>query len=154
MDHDSQALQPDETVKAVGTLHWSVYAQGLLLLAVADGLVFSAVRMAAGSHRDQTLHGAMFAFALALVLLVVTWLRCRGTEIVVTDKRVLYKTGIVTRHTVEMNISKIESVDVQQSIGGRLLNYGTVLIRGTGQTLEPLRQVMAPLALRNAIAVG
>jgi len=72
----------------------------------------------------------------------------------VTNQRVLYKSGIVTRHTTEMNISKIETVDVVQGIGGRLLNYGTLLIRGTGETLEPLRQVMAPLTLRNAIAVG
>jgi len=154
MDYDKQVLQPNETVKAVGTLHWSVYAQGLVLLAAADGLVFSALRMVAGSHRDMTLRGAIFAFVLALVLLIVTWLRCRGTEIVVTDKRVLYKCGLVTRRTVEMNISKIESVDVQQGIGGRLLDYGTVLIRGTGETLEPLRQVVAPLTLRNAIAPG
>ena len=154
MGDDDEVLQPGETVKAVGRLHWTVYVQGLVLLAVADGTVFSAVRMAAGSHRDSTLYLAMAAFALALVLLLVTWLRCRGTEIVVTDKRVLYKRGIVSRRTLEMNISKIESVDVEQGPGGRLLNYGTVLIRGTGETLEPLRQVMAPLALRNAIAVG
>jgi len=154
MDNDEKNLQPGETVKAVGTLHWTVYAQGLVLLAVADATVLAAVRMTAGPHRDQALHIAMFAFALALVLLVVTWLRCRGTEIVVTDKRVLYKHGILSRRTLEMNISKIESVDVEQGPGGRLLNYGTVLIRGTGETLEPLRQVVAPLALRNAIAVG
>jgi len=154
MDYETQVLRPDETVKAVGTLHWSVYAQGLMALAAADGLVFSAVRMAAGSHRDATLRGAILAFVLALVLLVVTWLRCRGTEIVVTDKRVLYKHGIVTRHTVEMNLSKVESIDVEQGVIGRMLNFGTVLIRGTGETLEPLRQVVAPLALRNAIGVG
>ncbi len=154
MDNGEQNLQPGETIKAVGTLHWTVYAQGLVLLAVADGTVIAAVRMAAGSHRDQTLYIAMSAFVLALLLLVATWLRCRGTEIVVTNKRVLYKSGIVSRHTLEMNISKIESVDVEQGPGGRLLNYGTVLIRGTGETLQPLRQVVAPLALRNAIAIG
>jgi len=154
MDYDTQVLQPDETVKAVGTLHWTVYAQGLMALAAADGLVFSAMRMAAGAHRNSILQTALFAFAMALVLLIVTWLRCRSTEIVVTDRRVLYKTGIVTRHTIEMNLSKVESIDVEQGIIGRLLNFGTVLIRGTGQTLEPLRQVVAPLALRNAIGAG
>ena len=154
MGYDDDVLQPGETVKAVGTLHWTVYAQGLVLLAVADGTVLSTIRMAAGTHRDSTLLLAVLAFALALVLLVVTWLRCRGTEIVVTDKRVLYKRGIVSRRTLEMNISKIESVDVEQGLGGRLLNYGTVLIHGTGETLEPLRQVVAPLALRNVIAAG
>jgi uncharacterized membrane protein YdbT with pleckstrin-like domain len=154
MSNDDQVLQPGETVKAVGTLHWTVYLQGLVLLAVADGTVLAALRMAAGTHRQSTLALAVIAFALALLLLLVTWLRCRGTEIVITDKRVLYKRGIVSRRTLEMNISKIESVDVEQGLGGRLLNYGTVLIRGTGETLEPLCPVVAPLALRNAIPVG
>jgi len=154
MAYDREMLEPHEIVRAVGTLHWSVYVQGLLLLAAADGLVLAALRMAAGSQRDMTLRGAMLAFVLALVLLVVTWLRCRATEIVVTDKRVLYKTGLVSCHTIEMNISKIESVDVRQGMFGRLLDFGTVLIRGTGETLEPLRRVVAPLALRNAISAG
>jgi uncharacterized membrane protein YdbT with pleckstrin-like domain len=154
MANDDQVLQPGEIVKAVGSLHWTVYFQGLVLLAVADATVLAALRMASGTNRNSTLVLATIAFVFALLLLLVTWLRCRGTEIVITDKRVLYKSGIVGRRTLEMNISKIESVDVQQGIGGRLLDYGTVLIRGTGETLEPLAPVVAPIALRNAIAVG
>ena len=53
-----------------------------------------------------------------------------------------------------MNISKVDTVDVEQSVLGRMLNYGTVLVRGTGESLEPLRHVASPLALRNAITVG
>jgi uncharacterized membrane protein YdbT with pleckstrin-like domain len=82
------------------------------------------------------------------------WIRRKGTEIVVTDRRVIYKRGFIARRTVEMNISKVETVDVEQSIAGRLLGYGTVLIRGTGESLEPLRHVEAPLTIRNAITVG
>lgn len=153
MDYHSEVLQANETVKAVGALHWSVYAQGLLLLAIADVLVFVAVGRQPG-QRHTVLAAAAVIFVASLAQIAVTWLRCRSTEIVITDKRVLYKSGIVARHTAEMNISKIETVDVEQSLGGRLLNYGTLLIRGTGETLEPLRQVVAPIALRNAIAVG
>jgi hypothetical protein len=53
-----------------------------------------------------------------------------------------------------MNISKVETVDVEQGVLGRMLNYGTVLVRGTGESLEPLRHIEAPLALRNAITAG
>ena len=53
-----------------------------------------------------------------------------------------------------MNITKIETVDVEQSIAGRLMGFGTVLIRGTGAGFEPLRRVADPLALRSAILVG
>jgi uncharacterized membrane protein YdbT with pleckstrin-like domain len=153
MDYRSQVLQPNERVKAVGNLHWSVYLSGVLLLALADILVFIALRKDPG-ERHTVLVSAVIIFVVAIAHIALTWLRCRGTEIVVTNQRVLYKSGIVTRHTTEMNISKIETVDVVQGIGGRLLNYGTLLIHGTGETLEPLRQVMAPVTLRNAIRVG
>jgi hypothetical protein len=53
-----------------------------------------------------------------------------------------------------MNISKIETVDVMQGILGRIFDYGTVVIRGTGSGIEPLRHIAAPLELRNAIVVG
>ena len=58
---------------------------------------------------------------------------------------------VIKRHTVEMNMDKIESVDVDQSLLGRLLNYGTIHVFGTGEGIESLRRIAAPLALRNAI---
>ena len=53
-----------------------------------------------------------------------------------------------------MNVARIETVDVMQGIGGRIFNYGTLLIRGTGAGIEPLRGVGAPIRLRNAIVLG
>ena len=76
------------------------------------------------------------------------------TEIAVTNRRVIYKTGLVSRRTVEMNMDKVESVDVTQDIFGRIFDYGTVLIRGTGASLEPLSTIASPLALRNAISAA
>ena len=68
-----------------------------------------------------------------------------------TDRRVVYKRGFIKRHTIEMNMDKVESVDVDQSIMGRMLNYGDVTINGTGEGLEPLHNIGAPLDLRNHI---
>ena len=59
--------------------------------------------------------------------------------------------GFITRHTAEMNMDKVESVDVDQSMLGRMLGYGTIHVLGTGQGIESLRLIAAPLALRNAI---
>ena len=73
------------------------------------------------------------------------------TEIAVTDRRVIYKRGFINRHTIEMNMDKVASVDVDQSVPGRLLNYGTVTVQGTGMSFEPLRRIKSPLSLRNAI---
>ena len=70
-----------------------------------------------------------------------------------TDRRVIYKTGLVQRETTEINMAKIESVDVSQSILGRVFDFGTLTIRGTGETIEALRNIASPLQFRNAIMV-
>jgi uncharacterized membrane protein YdbT with pleckstrin-like domain len=72
----------------------------------------------------------------------------------VTDRRIIYKRGVLGRHTQEMNISKIETVDVEQGLGGRIWGHGTLLIHGTGSKWEPLAGVGSPLQIRNAIVVG
>jgi uncharacterized membrane protein YdbT with pleckstrin-like domain len=88
-------------------------------------------------------------FGTAGVLLAITaWLKRFGTEIAVTDRRVIYKTGLIRRHTTEINMDKIESVDVDQSVLGRMFGYGTVTIRGTGEAVEPLRDIADPIAFR------
>ena len=69
---------------------------------------------------------------LFVVSFLYAWFIRWITEIAVTDRRVIYKRGFITRHTVEMNMDKVASVDVDQSILGRMLDYGTVHVIGTG----------------------
>ena len=76
------------------------------------------------------------------------------TEIAVTDRRIILKRGLIRRDTIEINTPQVESVDVSQSILGRLLNYGTVIVRGTGGGLNPLAYVSAPLPLRRAVQLS
>jgi uncharacterized membrane protein YdbT with pleckstrin-like domain len=87
-------------------------------------------------------------------MLFGAWVRRRATEIVVTDRRVIFKRGLVSRHTVEMNVGKIETVDVEQGLGGRLWGYGTVMIHGTGSGFEPLVGIGEPIQIRNSIVAG
>jgi len=148
----SQVLQPEETVRYDGTLHWIIFLPGIVLFAFgAAGLIGVATlsRDAPGYHVYSIV--VYVALALGALQLLSAWVRRWSTEIAVTDRRVIYKTGLVSRRTVEMNMDKVESVDVTQDIFGRILNYGTVLIRGTGASLEPLSTIATPLALRNAI---
>jgi uncharacterized membrane protein YdbT with pleckstrin-like domain len=76
------------------------------------------------------------------------------TEIAVTNRRVIYKKGLVRLHTNEMNMDKVESVQVNQSVLGRMLDFGTVRILGTGEGLEALQTVAGPIALRNSIVTA
>ena len=153
MAYYTKVLQPDETVKVVGRLHWSIYIRGVVVLAFAVALLVgpSGCPIPTGRLRADGGRGGRPA---GLLLLLGAWIRRRATEIVVTDRRVIYKRGVLSRHTVEMNVSKIETVDVEQGLSGRIWSYGTVVIRGTGSGFEPLVGVGSPLAIRNAIVVG
>lgn len=148
----SEVLQPNETVRFDGTLHWIIFLPGIVLFAFGVAGLLGVLTMAhdASGYRiySTVVYIALVAGALQLLS---AWIRRWSTEIAVTDRRVIFKTGLVSRRTVEMNMDKVESVDVTQDVFGRIFNYGTVLIRGTGASLEPLSTIATPLALRNAI---
>ncbi len=87
----------------------------------------------------------------SLLTLLAAAVRRWTTEIAVTDRRVIFKRGLIRRHTIEMNMDKVETVDVDQSLAGRLLGYGDIVVRGTGSTIEPFRKIAAPLDFRNQV---
>jgi uncharacterized membrane protein YdbT with pleckstrin-like domain len=154
MAYYSKVLQPDETVKVVGRLHWSIYVRAVILLVIAAALLLWADRIADANWQRYARYGGGVIGLLGLLVLFASWIKRHATEIVVTDRRVIYKRGLLSRHTVEMNVSKIETVDVEQGLGGRIWGYGTLMIRGTGAGFEPLENVGAPLRIRNAIVAG
>jgi uncharacterized membrane protein YdbT with pleckstrin-like domain len=137
-------LQPGETIRYRGDIHWKVYLPGLLLLVVAV-LCIGAGLLA--------FVGILLLFP-AFALLAWAWFQRFITEIAVTNRRIIYKSGFIQRHTIEMNMDKVESVDVSQSILGRILDYGDIVVRGTGATLEPFRGIGAPLDFRNHVTAG
>ena len=71
-----------------------------------------------------------------------------------TNRRVIHKRGFIRRRTIEMSRSQVESVDVDQSVLGRVMNFGDVVVRGTGTTPEPFRFIADPLRFRSAITAG
>jgi uncharacterized membrane protein YdbT with pleckstrin-like domain len=91
---------------------------------------------------------ALFLPVLMVLPAVVVYIT---SELVITDNRVLIKVGFIQRRTLEMFISKIESVAVNQGILGRLLDYGTVTIRGTGGSAEPFKTIAHPIQFRNIV---
>ncbi len=154
MPYYTKVLQPDESVKIVGRLHWSIYRRAVVLLLIATVLLVGSEWVVDPTWQLYARYAGAAVTLLGLSLLLGAWIRRRTTEIVVTDRRVIFKRGVLALHTVEMNVSKIETVDVEQSLGGRIFGYGTLLIRGTGAGFEPLRSVGFPLLIRNAIVAG
>ena len=90
------------------------------------------------------------AFGLGLILWGVAYVRIRSTEVAVTTKRLIVKHGFIRRHTIEININKVESIQVNQSLIGRMLNFGTLVIAGTGASHAPIDGIAEPLVFRRA----
>jgi uncharacterized membrane protein YdbT with pleckstrin-like domain len=149
MSYVRSVLQPGEKVILIGRLSWIVYHRAILLLIVGIILIVLE-RIFWGETVVIWITAALFG-ALTIVAAIQGWFARWITEIAVTDRRVIYKRGFINRHTIEMNMDKVATVDVDQSVLGRLLNYGTVTVQGTGMSFEPLRRIESPLALRNAI---
>jgi uncharacterized membrane protein YdbT with pleckstrin-like domain len=155
MNYVQRVLQPDESVLHAARLHWFIYLKAILLLVLA----LVCLVLAIGSNDNPGIEiplliGAAVLGLLGLVSALVALLRQATTELVLTDRRVIYKTGLFQRHTMEMNRSKVETVGVDQSVLGRMLNYGTVIVRGTGGSFEPIRQIEDPLTFRSHITAG
>lgn len=87
---------------------------------------------------------------IGLVILLIVYIKYKFTEIAITNKRLITKVGVIQRKTMEMNLSKIESLQVNQSIIGRIFNFGDVVISGTGSHLAILRHIKNPIEFRNA----
>jgi hypothetical protein len=152
MGYAERILQPGETIVYRARLHWIIYLVGILLMLIAIGLAAAAVALKTETVRIGLMVGALIALFLGLFQMIRAWLVAANTEIIVTSRRVIYKTGFISRNTVEMNLDKVESVLVQQGLTGRMFDFGTVIIRGVGAGLEPIANIGAPLALHRHIS--
>ncbi len=150
MRYIDKVLQPGEQLLYSSKLHWMIYFPPVFLLIIAIGIFGFALSVDRDTAGIVFLAGAI-SVVLALFMFVAAWVERWTTEIEVTDRRVVYKRGLIRRETVEMNMDKVESVDVNQSILGRVFDYGDVIVRGTGVGWKPLRKIDAPLTFRNHI---
>src|SRR5919109_5296310 len=150
MSYVQRVLQPGEVIRHTAAIHWIVYWPGALCMIAALAVLLFGPRLWANHPTFWTWVASLIA-VVGLFLLIREWFGWWTTEIAVTNLRVIYKTGLVKRRTKEMNMDKVESVEVDQSILGRLLDYGTVTITGTGAGLEALPGIAQPIELRNNI---
>lgn len=92
----------------------------------------------------------LLPIVVGLVLLVMAWVRIKSTELAITTKRLIVKHGFIRRNTIEINIHKVESIQVEQGVMGRLLDYGTLVVSGTGTSHAPIAGIAEPMAFRRA----
>jgi membrane protein YdbS with pleckstrin-like domain len=167
MSYVKHVIQPGEKILVDGRLSWVLYLPAILYL--IGGLVLIAVEdVFWPQYGSLIMLGTTAVFGiLALVSAANAWFKRWTTEIAVTDKRIIYKTGFINRHTEEMNMDKVSSVDVDQTFWGRIFDFGTIRILGAGGAgrrdkdekdeprpgIERLDMIGSPIELRNAIDV-
>ena len=147
MSYVENNLLPGETIVHKGRVHWIIYGKSIGLIVVGLVLLYPWSQDPALSK--LWIFGAV-ALLLAVVVAIPAALRALSTELVVTSRRVVAKRGQVRRDTFEMLHRRVESISVHQTIGGRLLGYGTLVLHGTGGGLETIPTVADPLGFRNA----
>jgi uncharacterized membrane protein YdbT with pleckstrin-like domain len=85
---------------------------------------------------------------VGIFVLAWVWIRMRTVELAITTRRLIIKSGLVSRHTVELNLGKVESLQVDQNVLGRLLGFGSIQVNGTGTSHAPIHGVADPLEFR------
>jgi uncharacterized membrane protein YdbT with pleckstrin-like domain len=160
-------LLPGERVVHWGTLHWAHYLKGALFVALGAVVVVSSASafksLTGPPHSDTGAIGAVVPTAGWVLLaagalevagaveLLRAWVQITTMELALTDQRVIVKTGWVRRRTLELRLAKVETIRVDQSVLGRLLDYGTVVIVGTGGTTEPVAFISDLISFRKAV---
>jgi uncharacterized membrane protein YdbT with pleckstrin-like domain len=150
-------MVPGEVLIYQTRLHWIVMLGHLLLgcLLLAAGALLLYYALPAHGLTVTTVHilrDAGIAVALAgVITILVGMARRSATEMAVTSRRVVVKTGLASRRTIEMLLNKVETIEVHETAFGRLVGYGTVVLIGTGGSSEPFDHVAHPLQFRSEV---
>ncbi len=125
-------------------VHWCV-----LFWPVVLALLFAAAGVFCAIQQDANfLYAGAALFVVALVILISAIVKRNATEIGVTNRRVIIKTGLASRRSLEIMLPKVESIGISEPFWGRMLGYGTVVIHGTGGTPEPFDKIAHPSQFR------
>jgi uncharacterized membrane protein YdbT with pleckstrin-like domain len=153
MSYVEQSLGEGEVVRHVAHKHWVIFVVPVFQLLV--GLVLAGIGYKIGDFWVW-LGWLMRVLGLVIVAfgalhLLGAWLTRVTTELAVTNRKVIGKWGLISRRTIEQRLEKIDSIEVEQTILGRILGYGTVEVRGSGVSMTPLRMIAGPLTFRRRV---
>jgi uncharacterized membrane protein YdbT with pleckstrin-like domain len=141
-------LLPDERVLYKTRLHWILYLKAMLLTLV--GIVLAIVLTQVADPPWAWYVGVGVA-VIGILWWLVRWIELRTSEFAVTSMRLIFKVGLVARYTTELLLAKVESISVTQGLLGRMLNYGDLIVTGTGGAREVFARVHDPVGFRNEV---
>lgn len=144
MSYTEQNLTPGEVILYRTGLHWVVMLDRMIFGGVF--LLVGAVALIVGYTFVGLLIVGFGSLTIALAIVVRN-----TTEMAVTSRRLIIKAGVLRKNTLELFLPKIESIHVEQGMLGRMLDYGNIVVRGTGGTAEPFKKVRSPLEFRRQV---
>ncbi len=154
MSYLQKMLLPDERLLYVATIHWVVFIPGVLLTVIGGVLGASSYGLAGyllGSESSfnpyvgHLLAGVSLVMAfLGLILLTGALIRQSSTELAITNRRIIAKYGFISRATFEMLMDRVTGANFDQTITGRLMGYGTILVHGMGGDVSPFELISNP----------
>ncbi len=148
MGYIEDNLVPGEEVVTRTHLHWIILLKPVLLTAAVMAVVGIIVSIWQNNSWGWLL---LLVIVGALLAGLIGYWVVQSSEFALTDKRVLIKVGIIERKSVELILNKIEAIRVDQSIPGRMLNFGSLDITGTGGTREVFANIARPVEFRNRV---
>jgi len=164
MSYVEKSLVPGETLLYQTRHHWILLlgplGMSVVLVTLAAGLLVESIAARNGKGMvARASSGGIHAMDFAAMLLVVIAIgvfayglaKRNATEMAVTNKRVLIKTGIGSRRTLDIMLSRVESIGVEETFWGRMLGFGSVVVRGTGGTPESFLMIAHPQEFRRSV---
>jgi uncharacterized membrane protein YdbT with pleckstrin-like domain len=139
MSYIEDSLTDGEELKYKTKLHWVIFVDSVGAIALSFLI----------TQVNHLL--AAFVLMAGVIVFVIDYLDYLTSEFGITNKRLIMKKGFIARMTHEIGLEKIESLDVSQSIFGRIFNYGTIFVNGTGTSSKPFKEISRPLEFKKQL---
>ena len=152
MSYVDKNLMDGEQVFYRARRHWTIFG-GAIFFLCAGLLVSIGVRIWGQQEWAGNVSNVALALGilLAMIKAIPAWIDRATSEFAVTNKRVIIKVGWIKRRSLETLLTKVEGIEVNQGIWGRVFDYGTIIITGTGGSKEPFERIGAPLIFRRKV---
>ncbi|MBA2653306.1 MAG: PH domain-containing protein [Tatlockia sp.] len=114
-------------------------------------VVFGCIAMVLGIYFQQFKEIALLFVVFALIWIAMTWVTYHFSSLTIKKNQVILRTGMLVRQTIDMPITKIETIDIRQSVFGSIFKFGNLIITGTGGTRHMIGFLDQPLTCRRYI---
>ena len=152
-------LLPDERVVYAGTLHWIVFVPGLFITVAGSCFAIYAPRLFNMFFGDNFYQGVRYitgacagvVVLAGLIILIGAYIRQNTTELAITNRRIIAKYGFISRSTFEIMLARITGCNFDQTILGRILGFGSIIVHGAGGDISPFDVVSDPQGFHKAL---